>query len=384
MTERKNPKEALETSLLRWRLMLGSAADGAFSPHGMLPERAGAMDAALSWLYDRDPELSQREILGREGNLGPSSLTVPEWLNEVHRLFPKETIERLERDALERYEVTELVTNPEVLARAEPNPTLLKAVLRTKHLMNTEVLGMARELVAKVVRELMQSLAKHLRQSLSGARNRRRSSLKIAKNFDAKGTIRENLRHFDMQRGQLVLKRPLFFSRVQRHCEPWQVILLVDESASMIGSVIHAAVTAACLWNLPGMRTHLCIFDTEVVDLSDSVSDPVSVLMKVQLGGGTDIGKALSYASGLITAPRRAMVVIISDFYEGANPNVLVQRVKALCEQGSYVLGLCALDEEANPAYNRDLSMRLADAGARMGAMTPGELASWIAEKINR
>lgn len=384
MSERKNPKEALETSLLRWRLMLGSAADGALAPYGNLPERDGAMDAALSWLYDRDPELSQREIRGREGNLGPSSLTVPEWLNEVHRLFPKETIERLERDALERYEVTELVTNPEVLARAEPNPTLLKAVLRTKHLMNAQVLGMGRELVAKVVRELMQSLAKHLRQSLSGSRNRRRSSLKIAKNFDAKGTIRENLRHFDMQRGQLVLKRPLFFSRVQRHCEPWQVILLVDESASMIGSVIHAAVTAACLWNLPGMRTHLCIFDTEVVDLSESVSDPVSVLMKVQLGGGTDIGKALSYALGLITAPRRAMVVIISDFYEGGNPNLLVQQVKALCEQGSYVLGLCALDEEANPAYNRELSMRLADVGARMGAMTPGELASWIAEKINR
>lgn len=376
------PKDPVSASLLRWRLILGSAADGVMGSGAGLSEDALAIDAALSWLYDRDPDLAAREIRGREGNLGPSALGVPEWLNEVHRLFPKETIERLERDALERYEINELVTNAEVLARAEANPTLLKAVLRTKHLMNSEVLAMARELVARVARDLMHKLARQIRRSFSGSRRRRRSPLKIARNFDARGTIRENLRHFDVQRRKLLLKHPLFFSRFRGHCDPWQVILLVDESASMLGSVIHAAVTAACLWNLPGIRTHLCIFDTEVVDLSESLSDAVSVLMKVQLGGGTDIGKALGYASGLIVAPRRTIVVVISDFYEGANANILVHRVKALCEQGTHVLGLCALDEEANPAYNRELARRLVDVGASMGAMTPGELASWMAEKI--
>lgn len=369
-------------ALTRWRLILGSSADEALGGSARLSADALAMDAALAWLYDRDPELAERDIRDRRGDLSPSQLTVPAWLSEVHRLFPKETIERVERDAVERYEIHEVVTNPEVLARAEPNETLLKAVLRTKHLMNAEVLAMARELVARVVRELMERLAREVRTSFSGAKSRRRSPVKMAKNFDPKGTIRQNLATFDRDRRKLLIKRPLFFSRTRRHCEKWQIILLVDESGSMLGSVIHAAVTAACLWGLPSMRTHLCIFDTDVVDLTESVTDPVEVLMRVQLGGGTDIGNAVSYAAGLIEAPRRTIVVLITDFYEGAAPEVLVRRVKALCDQGTTVLGLAALDEQANPDFNRDLARRLASVGAHVGAMTPGELASFIAEKV--
>jgi hypothetical protein len=90
----------------------------------------------------------------RQGGLGDSALTVPDWINEVHELFPKRTIERLERDALERYHLTELVTNPELLARAQPSAALLKAVLHTRHLMNQEVLALARQLVRKVIEQL--------------------------------------------------------------------------------------------------------------------------------------------------------------------------------------------------------------------------------------
>ncbi len=96
----------------------------------------------------------------------------------------------------------------------------------------------------------------------------------------------------------------------------------------MLRSVIHAAVTAACLWGLPGIKTHLIAFDTEVVDLTESVNDPVEVLMGVQLGGGTFIGKAVGYAAELIAVPRRAIVVIVSDFYEGMAEHVLISHVQ--------------------------------------------------------
>jgi predicted metal-dependent peptidase len=381
MTKARDPG-AKDAALGRWRLILGASADAILNATRGLSASELACDAALSWLYDREPGLKEREIRDRRGDLGPSELTVPDWLNEIHRLFPKETIERLERDAVERYEIHEVVTNPEVLARAEPNETLLKAVLRTKHLMNADVLAMARELVAKVVRQLIEKLAREVKTSFSGARNRRRSLIKSARNFDARGTVRANLATFDREERRLLIKRPLFFSRTRRHCERWQIILLVDESGSMLSSVIHAAVTAACLWGLPSVRTHLCIFDTEVVDLTDSVTDPVEVLMRVQLGGGTDIGKAVAYGAGLIESPRRAIVVLVTDFFEGANHEVLVRNVKSLCDQGTTVLGLAALDERANPNYDRDLGRRLVAVGAHVGAMTPGELASFIAEKV--
>jgi Mg-chelatase subunit ChlD len=373
-----------DPALVRWRLILGEAARAALAGAG--GDLCGddlAYDAALAWLYDREPGLAERDIRQeRTGGDDPSQLTVPQWLDEVHRLFPKETIERLEQDAVERYQIDEVVTNPEVLARVEPNETLLKAVLRTKHLMSADVLAMARALVAAVVRRLMEKLARAVRRSFSGTRSRRRSPLKLARNFDARATVRQSLSTWDRERRRLVIKKPLFFSRTRRHCERWQIVLLVDESGSMLGSVIHAAVTAACLWGLPAVRTHLCIFDTEVVDLTERATDPVEVLMKVQLGGGTDIGKAVAYGAGLVEAPRRAIVVLITDFFEGASAEVLVRRVKALCDQGTLVLGLAALDEQANPAYDRDLARRLVAVGAQVGAMTPGELVGWIAEKV--
>jgi uncharacterized protein with von Willebrand factor type A (vWA) domain len=162
------------------------------------------------------------------------------------------------------------------------------------------------------------------------------------------------------------------------------VILLVDQSGSMVGSVIHSAVTAACLWGLPGVRTHLVAFDTAIVDLTKDVADPVELLMKVQLGGGTDIQGAVGYATGLIEQPERAIVVLISDFFEGASEAMLLRRVKALTSQRTLVLGLAALDQDANPSYDRNMAQRLVAAGAEVGAMTPGELAGWIASKIKR
>lgn len=368
----------------RWRLLLGEAGQASLGASaGVGP----AMDRALAWLYGRDdpgPSSGQPgDTLDRHGGSEASQLSVPDWINRIHELFPKETIERLERDAVERYGIDEVVTNLEVLERATPNPALLQAVMRTKHLMNPQVLAMARKLVEKVVRELIEKLAKEVQRSFSGSRKPQHLSLRGAANqFAARETLKRNLRHYDVQQRRLVIQRPLFHINTRRVLEPWQVILVVDQSGSMLGSVIHSAVTAACLWGLPGVKTHLIAFDTEVVDLSETVDDPVEVLMGVQLGGGTFIGKAVGYAAEQIVAPRRAIVVIVSDFYEGMSEHVLINHVRALVGQGSTVLGLAALDERADPIYDRELAGRLVEAGAHVGAMTPGQLAAWLAEKL--
>lgn len=373
------------SSAERWRLLLGESAQQNLA--GALGTGRGdtfAMDRALAWLYGRyEAGGDGTDVLDRYGGDGASQLTVPEWINDIHELFPKETIERLERDAIERYGIDEVVTNLEVLERATPNPALLQAVMRTKHLMNPQVLEMARKLVAKVVAELMEKLAKDVQRSFSGTRRRQRLSPRGSfSQFSAQETLRRNLKHYDPRQQRLLIERPMFYTNTRRTLEPWQVFLLVDQSGSMLGSVIHSAITASCLWGLPGVRTHLIAFDTSVVDLSDSVQDPVEVLMRVQLGGGTDIGMAVDYAALRIEAPRRAIVVIISDFFEGGQEHRLVSLVSALCAQGTQVLGLAALDEKANPNFDRALANKLADVGAHVAAMTPGQLAAWLAEKL--
>jgi Mg-chelatase subunit ChlD len=367
---------------LRWRLLLGESTEDLL---GGLSAEWQDRETAIGYLYDREnaDRNIRKDQQDRSGSLDPSELTVPDWINAVHELFPQKTIERLEKDALERYHLEEMVTNPDLLARVKPSPTLLKAVLRTKHLMNQAVLEMARELVRKVVEQLMEKIARSVQSPFLGSINRQqRSYLKVAKNFDARTTVRRNLRNYNPDRQQLVIETPYFNSRVRRQADKWQMIILVDESGSMLDSVIHSAVTAAIFFGVKSLKTHLCLFDTSVVDVTADCTDPVETLMKVQLGGGTDIGGALSYAATLVENPRRTIVILITDFYEGAPIDRLLSVTKQLIESGVNLLGLAALDEQANPNYDRDLAQQMVNLGAQVGAMTPGELAAWVAEKV--
>lgn len=365
---------------IRWRLILGDEADSAC---GGLSGADAERDTALEYLYGREGQGRNRRSQSK-GSLDASQLTVPAWINAVHTLFPQRTIERIEKDALERYQVRELVTNVELLKRAEPNLTLLKAVLHTKHLMNQEVLAVARELVRKVVDQLMEKLARPMQSIFLGAVDRRKQSpLRAAQNFDARTTIRRNLQHYDTESRRLFIRTPYFYSRIRRHTDKWQVIILVDESGSMADSVIHSAVTAAIFFGIKTLRTHLVLFDTSVVDVSADCSDPVETIMKIQLGGGTDIGQAVCYAEKLIDNPRRAIVVLVTDFYEGAPVQHLYAACRRLIEQGTLLLGLAALDPEANPRYDHSTAAHIASLGAHVGAMTPGELAEWVAEKVH-
>lgn len=363
----------------RWRLLLGEAAQDSL---GNLEGEAQAMDSALEWLYGRDPERLQRGE--RQAGLGNSHLSTPDWINSIHTLFPTEIIEKLESDAVLRYGIDDVVTNKEVLQRIQPSEGLLRAVLHTKHLMNPEVLHLARQLVRQVIEQIMEALAQEIRQTFSGTRDRRhRSYIPNARNFDFKQTVHDNLHRWDPQRQKLYIESPVFNSRVKRHSEAWQLVLLVDQSGSMLSSVIHSAVMAACLWDIPGIRTHLVAFDTNVVDLTADVQDPVELLMKVQLGGGTDINKALAYGRQLIDNPKKSIIVLVSDFYEGAHHSALIQQVRQSVQNGIKVLGLAALDDTTEPQYNHETAQAMVNAGAKVAAMTPGELAAWLAEVLN-
>jgi hypothetical protein len=369
--------------LQRWRLILGGGAEEGLGAG--LDGQQARQDRALGYLYNREyrPGRNVRAGKERQGGLEDSQLSVPEWINEVHELFPKRTIERIERDALDRYRLEELVTNPDLLRRARPSQSLLRAILHTKHLMNQQVLAIARELVRKVIDELMLRLARPARQVFLGARNRReRTQMRIAKNFDPRATVRRNLTNYNLEEERLYIRNPFFFSRVRRQSDRWQVIVLVDESGSMIDSVIHAAVTAAIFAGVPSLKTHLVLFDTNLVDVTEDAGDPVEAILKVQLGGGTDIGNALHYASTLVENPRRTIVVLITDFFEGAPVERLYDVTKGLVESGVTVLGLAALDERANPTYDRAVAEHMVTLGCHCGAMTPGELAGWVAKKV--
>ncbi len=363
--------------LNRWRLVLGkySGEQISFSSDGI---NYMDMESVLDYLYSREygeeQGIRKERVGGREG----SKLTVPYWLHQIKKLFPKQTVEILERHALEKYGMTELITDPEVIRKLEPNRELLKTILEFKHMMKGEVLHLARDIVKKVAEELTKKLEQQVRVSFFGKLNRNASSpVRSARNLDIKKTIRMNLKNYDMENAQLVLKDVYFNSRMKKYNE-WRVVLCVDESGSMLDSVIHSAIMAGIFAKMPMLDTRLVIFDTNVVDLSGYVDDPVETLMSIQLGGGTDIAGALTYCEGLIDFPYRTMVVLITDLYEGGGYQRLYSVSKGIIESGAKLVVLTALDMEATPNYDKNAAAQLADMGAFVGAMTPEELAEWI------
>ncbi|HEV3022136.1 MAG TPA: VWA domain-containing protein, partial [Pirellulales bacterium] len=278
---------------------------------GLGAGRYGQMDRVLDYLYGREYQGRgvRQEGDSRYGGSEESAFTIPDWIREVRELFPADTAEIIQRHALDRYGMTELDTDPEVLAKLEPSYELLKTVLSFKGLMKGEVLEVARRIVRQVVEELRRKLAKDVRQQLWGKLNKqRRSRLKVAKNLDFRRTIRANLKHYNRDRRQLVLETLHFFSRVEHHL-PWHIIMAVDCSGSMLDSVIYSAVMAGIFKGLPSLRVSLLAFDTGIVDLSDQIDDPTELLMSVQLGGGTNIGGALGHCETLVRYPSRTIVI---------------------------------------------------------------------------
>lgn len=368
-------------NLNRWRLILGKNAEKRIGFTGKYAEDISYedMEATLDYLYSQE----YGDEIRREGGQGDSQLYAAEWIEKVRKLFPKKTVEVLEKQALEHFNLTELLTDKEVLKKMEPNTDLLKTILQFKHLMKNDVIIEAKRIIKKVVDEITEKLQTDIRKSLLGKLNRNMPShVKSIKNLDIKKTINRNLRHYDSENERIVLKDVYFNSRVKRF-NKWNIIIAVDESGSMLDSVIYSAVMAGIFAKLPMIETKLVIFDTSVVDLSGYIDDQVEVLMGMQLGGGTDIGGALGYCEKLCQNPHETIFVTVTDLYEGGSTQALLKTCADIIGSGSKMIFLTALDRDANPAYDKNLGQKLADMGAFVGAMTPEQLGDYIGKMIS-
>ena len=370
-----------EENLNRWRLILGKNSENQIEFTGEYSESISYqdMEETLDYLYSQE---YGEEVL-RKGGTGKSQLNAAKWIEKARKLFPKRTVEVLEKQALEHFNLTELLTDKKVLEKMEPNTDLLKTILQFKHLMKSDVIAEAKRIIKKVVDEITEKLQTDIRKSLLGKLNRNMpSNVKSMKNLDIKKTIARNLKNYDTENSRLVLKNVYFSSRVKRF-NKWNIIIAVDESGSMLDSVIYSAVMAGIFAKLPMIDTRLVIFDTNVVDLSGYIDDPVEVLMGMQLGGGTDINGALSYCESLCENPHNTIFVTVTDLYEGGSTQNLLRTCADIISSGSKMIFLTALDRDANPAYDKNVGQKLADMGAFVGAMTPEQLGDYIGKMIS-
>ena len=312
--------------------------------------------------------------------LGPGNLSIPNWIEYVKELFPKESKEVLEKDLVERSDIKDIIANPELFEKVEPSLEMVKTIINLKDLLPENVKDIARKLVKKVVEDLRDKFKDGVEKHIIGAIKRdKHTPIKVFRNIDWKESIRRNLKHYDSNLKKLIMAEPRFFS-AEKKKKPWQIVVLIDESGSMTNSIIYSVVIASIFASLPAVHTNLVIFDTKVVDLSDRVDDPVEVLMTVQLGGGTDITKAVRYGQSLIKNTKKTIMVIISDFYEGRSYDLLTKALKDLLEGQTKILGIAALDYNNEPMYNRDYAKFMNTFGIDLLACTPNNLPELIAK----
>jgi hypothetical protein len=360
--------------LRRWRLVLGGGeADG--TSHALSGDDIG-MDEVLSELY------GSNDKTGPVG-MGKSAPKVARWLGDIRKFFPTPVVQMMQKDALERLDLRQMLKQPELLRAVQPDVHLVATLLSLRSVLPPESRETARSVVRTVVEQLEQKLAEPTRQAVSGSLDRASRNRRPRHNeIDWNRTIRANLKHYQAEYRTVIPETRIGYGRRRRSMR--DLILCVDQSGSMASSVVYAGIFGAVLASLPALTTHVVVYDTTVVDLTAELHDPVGLLFGTQLGGGNDTPRALTYCSGLIARPEDTILILISDLYEGAGSEEMLKLLGGFVASGVQVVGLLALSDDGAPSYEHGNAQRMADMGIPVFACTPDLFPDLMAAAISR
>lgn len=355
----------------RWRLILGASAEELLQEAMSSDELR--MDGVLEALYDAD----------RKGGLGSSSPNVARWLGDIRTYFPSSVVRVMQQDALERLDLQRMLTEPEMLEAVDPDIHLVATLLSLSRVIPNRTKETARRVVRKVVSEIEARLRNPLIQALRGSLNRAtRSRRPRTAEINWHRTIRKNLQNYIPDRKTIIAESIIGFGR--RRSSLRDVVLCVDQSGSMASSVVYAGIFGAVLASIAAIRTRMVVFDTAVVDLTEDLRDPVDLLFGTQLGGGTDIARALTYCSQLVEQPSKTILILISDLFEGGDRKDMLKRTASMVASGVHVIALLALSDDGAPSYDHDVAAQFAALGVPSFACTPDLFPDLMAAAIQK
>ncbi|AIT60312.1 VWA domain-containing protein [Corynebacterium doosanense] len=342
----------------RWALVLGTEG------RELTAEEKGMSDA-LGKLYDHGR--GQRKLGG--GNGAPRVST---WLSDIRTFFPASVVEVVQADALNKLGLRAMLNEPGILDNLEPDLELVTTLAEMSSLIPEDLKAKARQVVQTVVDDIEKRIRQSTEASVRGALDRaaRTRRPRHVSDIDFDRTIRANLGNYSPELGTVIPEKLVGYRRRNTGIEK-EVVLAIDQSGSMAESIIYSSVFAAVLGSIRSLKTSLVAFDTEIADLTDRLADPVDVIFGTQLGGGTDINRAVAYCSGLITSPTDSVFILISDLYENGVRSELLSRMHELKERGVIAIVLLALSDSGAPAYDKDLAAELRAMDIPAFACTP-------------
>ena len=358
--------------LRRWRLVLGGPAQEGLGA-GALAGADRGMDETLAALYDGE----------RSAGLGGSSPNVARWLGDIRAYFPSSAVRVMQQDALERLNLTQMLLEPEMLGQVEPDVHLVATLLTLSRVIPDKTKDTAHAVVRKVVEELERKLASPMQQAIRGSLSRAtRTYRPRANEIDWQRTIRANLKNYQPDYRTIIAEKLVGYGHKRSTLR--DIVLCVDQSGSMASSVVYAGIFGAVLASIRAVSTRMVVFDTAVVDLTEDLQDPVDLLFGTQLGGGTDINRALAYCQQLITRPAQTIVVLITDLYEGGNTQEMLRRAGEIAESGAQMVCLLALSDKGAPSFDQRNAAALAAMGIPSFACTPDLFPDLMAAAIQK
>jgi hypothetical protein len=377
-------------NLARWRLILGKSAEEPLRQMGgggqsILSGDQRELDEALEAIYsdeiDRDEWESPTEGRRHGGVKGRTFPRVAKWLDQIRTFFPKDVVVLLQKDAIERRGLKQLLFEPEILANIEPSLDLAGTVLAMKNMVPEKAKAAARDLVRRVVDDVRKRLESQFVQAIRGALMRNRHSpFRSLDNLDWPRTIRRNLKNYNAELKTLIPEQISFFSRQQRQNQ-WNIIIAMDQSGSMATSLIYGGIMGAILASIGAVETHVVAFNHEdVVDLTEYCSDPVDLLFGVQLGGAEDYWKATCYCERFMHTPAKTLYIVLGDLHDTSpNEKRFVKKMEFLLESGIKAIGLLAISDQGQPSHNERLAETLAKLGMPCFGCTPDRLPELLA-----
>lgn len=362
---------ASEQLIRKWRMILGGdQSDGT----GMtLTGTDQRMDQALEALYDND----------RKGGLGPSSPNVSRWLGDIRSFFPNTVVQVMQQDALKRLDLTQMLFEKEMLENVEPDVNLVATLMTLSRVMPEKTKDTARQVVRKVVDELMRKLSQPAQQAIVGSLNRSARNRRPRHNeINWPLTIQKNLKHYQPEYKTIIPETRIGYGRKRSSLK--DVVLCIDQSGSMGTSVVYSGIFGAVMASIPAIKTKMVVFDTAVVDLTEELHDPVELLFGVQLGGGTDIHAAVTYCQQVITRPTDTVMVLITDLFEGGDQDGMRKKAIELVTAGVQLIVLLALNDDGAPSYDHGNAQFFANIAVPVFACTPDKFPDLMAAAIGK
>ncbi|MFF8358897.1 VWA domain-containing protein [Streptomyces chartreusis] len=236
---------------------------------------------------------------------------------DLSRLIPEigPELGALEAGLVKRMHLREVLADPALASRLTPSMSLIEQLLRDKDNLSGVALANAKSLIRRYVDEVAQVLRTQVEKATVGDIDRSVPPKRVFRNLDLDRTIWKNLTNWDPEGERLYVDR-LYYRHTSRRTTPQRLIVVVDQSGSMVDSMVNCTILASIFAGLPKVDVHLIAYDTLALDLTPWAHDPFETLLRTKLGGGTDGTVAMALAQPKIAEPRNTVVVWISDFYE--------------------------------------------------------------------